>query len=574
MNIQPGTDIGRYHILEQLGEGGMAVVYKAYDTRLETEVAVKFIRTGSLPADSIPRIQKRFQIEAKRMAQLNHPNIVKVMDYGDFNGLPYLVMPFLPGGTLKKMLGTPLAWQDAIRILIPIANALGFAHKEGLIHRDVKPSNILITQSGEPMLSDFGIAKVLDNTETIDLTTSTMGIGTPEYMAPEQASNKGFDHRVDIYALGIVFFEMITGRVPYSADTPLAVIIKQATEPLPQLGKYISNVPKEIERILYKALAKNPAERFPDMSSFVNSVEKLKYVNPAVRNNDKVHPIEEKNEQKKSNHQSIAFVIALVAILIFVAILLAKTDLIPLPQSNDTQNFVTSSPMDKPLSTQVTKNSPTKTSVLGIDSKFIQEDNFFMIDTSGFANYPNDGFVSPPFGRHNLNNIPYLISSGDDAIFQTQHITLTQLPNHLTLDMKIQDPIRVYVLLVGSAAYKDLGVNYSGIKIGEVELIFSSSEEIHSPIIVCENIREGWSYDNDSFNKNSCSPTKSKYWQNSWSEEQMRGDQLATAVIDTLIIEIPQGEDFTELTGIRIFDQKYETSIIIFGITIETSTIN
>ena len=154
MTIQPGTDIGRYHILEQLGEGGMAVVYKAYDTRLETEVAIKVIRTGSLPPDALPRVLKRFQIEARKMARMTHPNIVKVMDYGEFEGAPYLVMPFLPGGTLKDKLGKAMLWQDVVDILLPIANALQYAHEQGLIHRDIKPSNILITQSGQPMLSD------------------------------------------------------------------------------------------------------------------------------------------------------------------------------------------------------------------------------------------------------------------------------------------------------------------------------------------------------------------------------------------------------------------------------------
>ena len=177
MTIQPGTDIGRYHILEQLGEGGMAVVYKAYDTRLESEVAIKFIRVGDFPANALPRILKRFQIEAKKMAQLQHPNIVKVMDYGEFEDVPYLVMEYLPGGTLKEKLGHPFPYQDAVKLLLPIADALGYAHSKGLIHRDIKPSNILITESGQPMLTDFGVAKVLESDETLDLTTNRHGGG-------------------------------------------------------------------------------------------------------------------------------------------------------------------------------------------------------------------------------------------------------------------------------------------------------------------------------------------------------------------------------------------------------------
>jgi len=275
MPIQPGTDIGRYHILEQLGEGGMAVVYKAYDTRLESEVAVKVIRIGSLPPDSLPRIQKRFQIEAKKMARMTHPNIVKVMDYGDYEGAPYLVMPYLPGGTLKEKLGQLMPVNEAVKILLPITDALGYAHDKGLVHRDIKPSNILITESGKPMLSDFGVAKILENEETLDLTVTGMGVGTPEYMAPEQASGRSFDHRADVYSLGIVFYEMVTGRKPFTADTPMAVIIKQATDPLPSPIFLNPDLPIEAEQVLIKALAKEPGYRFADMGAFAQALENL-----------------------------------------------------------------------------------------------------------------------------------------------------------------------------------------------------------------------------------------------------------------------------------------------------------
>ena len=148
-----GQSLGRYHILEQLGEGGMATVYKAYDTRLETDVAVKVIRVEKFTPEVLARALKRFEREAKALARLTHPNIVKVMDYGEFEGRPYLVMPYLPGGNLKQQLKERgrLNWQEAARTLIPVARALEYAHSQGIIHRDVKPSNILITQSGEYM---------------------------------------------------------------------------------------------------------------------------------------------------------------------------------------------------------------------------------------------------------------------------------------------------------------------------------------------------------------------------------------------------------------------------------------
>jgi len=275
MTIQSGTDIGRYHILEKLGEGGMAVVYKAYDTRLECEVALKFIRVDRLIPENRERTLKRFEIEAKKMAQLNHSNIVKVMDYGEYAGAPYLVMPFIEGGTLKQRLGKPIPYHEAASLLIPIADALEYAHKKGLIHRDIKPSNILITESGQPMLSDFGVAKILEPEETLDLTVTGMGVGTPEYIAPEQAESKKIDQRVDIYSLGIVLYELATGRKPFEADTPMAVLIKQVRDPLPRPKDFIPELPEEVEHILLKALAKDPKDRYQNMGELAAAMEKV-----------------------------------------------------------------------------------------------------------------------------------------------------------------------------------------------------------------------------------------------------------------------------------------------------------
>ena len=271
-----GQSLGRYHILEQLGEGGMAIVYKAYDTRLERDVAVKVIRTEKLTIETMGKTLKRFEREAKVLAKLTHPNIVPITDYGEHDEKPYLVMPYLPGGTLKQKLGKPIPWEDSVRLLIPIARALHYAHQQGIIHRDVKPSNILITQSGEPMLTDFGIAKILlDTEETADLTGTGMGVGTPEYMSPEQFQGKGVDARTDVYSLGVVLYEMVTGRKPYQADTPAAVLIKQVTEALPRPKSLVPELPDALEKVLLKALAKNKEDRFQDVAAFGNALENL-----------------------------------------------------------------------------------------------------------------------------------------------------------------------------------------------------------------------------------------------------------------------------------------------------------
>lgn len=261
-----GQTVERYQILEQLGQGGMATVYLGYDPRLDRKVAVKVIRRDTFPPTILDKILKRFEREAKALARLNHPNIVAVIDYGSHQGSPYLVMPYIPSGTLKEKLCKPIHYVDAAQILAPIARALAYAHSEEIIHRDVKPSNILITRSGEPVLTDFGIAKILEDVDGNTLTSTGMGLGTPEYMAPEQWYGKA-DASSDQYALGVIFYEMVTGQKPYTADTPPAVMLKQAMEPLRKPREIVPELPDEVERILIKLLAKNSRNRFTNMHS-------------------------------------------------------------------------------------------------------------------------------------------------------------------------------------------------------------------------------------------------------------------------------------------------------------------
>ncbi|MBT7191912.1 MAG: SUMF1/EgtB/PvdO family nonheme iron enzyme [Anaerolineae bacterium] len=254
----------------------MAIVYKAFDTRLEREVAVKVIRMGRLAPDLADKTRQRFDREAKALARLNHPGIVQVIDFGEHEGVPYLVMPYLSGGTLKERIKNGrIPWQKTIELLSPVSHALEYAHRQNIIHRDIKPANILISESGTTMLSDFGVAKVLsESDETYELTGTGMGVGTPEYMAPEQFRGQA-DSRADIYALGVVMYEMVTGRKPYIAETPAEVIIKQATEPLPRPNRFAPDLPEAIEKILLKSLAKDPDKRYQKMGEFARELDAL-----------------------------------------------------------------------------------------------------------------------------------------------------------------------------------------------------------------------------------------------------------------------------------------------------------
>ena len=259
-----GLNIDRYRITERLGMGGMAVVYKAFDTRLERDVAVKLIRTISIPPDQYDRLLKRFEREAKAQAGFSHPNIVPVYDYGEVDGSPFLVMACVPGGTLKAKTGKPVNYRQALDWLLPISDALCYAHRHGMVHRDIKPSNILFDEDGRTLLTDFGIAGFLQNKET-SLTIPGMGIGTPEYMAPEQWEGKS-TQASDQYALGVVFYELITGKKPYIADTPFAIALKQKNEPLPSPSSLVKGIPVSVEKVLLKMLAIDPKDRYENIS--------------------------------------------------------------------------------------------------------------------------------------------------------------------------------------------------------------------------------------------------------------------------------------------------------------------
>lgn len=265
-----GKEIGKYHIIEQLGEGGMATVYKALDKTLDRYVAIKVIRADKpLTKESLAR----FERDAKSLAKLTHANIVNVIDYGFMGNAPYLVMPFIPSGTLRNQLGKPVAWEQAFRMLLPVARALDYAHQYKIIHRDVKPSNILITESGDPMLTDFGIAKILEGEDQTELTRTGVGLGTPEYMAPEQVLGEELDGRADQYSLGIVLYELISGRKPFQADTPMAVAAKQASQPLPRITQFVAGLPQAIENFLVKVLSKDPGNRYAGMSEMVKAMD-------------------------------------------------------------------------------------------------------------------------------------------------------------------------------------------------------------------------------------------------------------------------------------------------------------
>ena len=268
--------IGRYIIEREIGRGGMAVVYQAHDPHLDRSVAIKLIRKGAFTGDQLETLPERFRREARALAKLDHPNIVKVLDYGEFEGSTYLVMEYLEGITLKEV-KKPLRVEMAVRLIRPIAEAIEYVHDHGILHRDVKPSNIMITATKKVMLTDFGIAKWLeDPSDQFTLTGAGIGIGTPEYMAPEQGLGKKIDARADMYALTVVFYELITGVKPYRGETPVDILIKQANDPIPDPREIVPELNPSVKRFLDCAMAKKAEDRYPTMMDYLRDLDGLR----------------------------------------------------------------------------------------------------------------------------------------------------------------------------------------------------------------------------------------------------------------------------------------------------------
>lgn len=269
MKLEAGTSIGPYRIVSELGRGGMATVYKAHQAALARYVAIKVLPEFFATE---PGFKERFQQEAVAVANLRHPNIPAVFDYGETDGITYIVTEFVDGGTLTEQLGKPLPLEYAIEVLTPLAGALDYAHSRGVLHRDIKPSNVLLEHDGTPILSDFGLAKMMTGSPK-GLTQSGMIVGTPEYMAPEQcAGTPDLTPAADLYALGVVAYEMLTGRPPFIADTPVAVIMAQINNTLPPPRQLNPDISEPVEKVLLKALAKEPKDRYRTCQIFIREL--------------------------------------------------------------------------------------------------------------------------------------------------------------------------------------------------------------------------------------------------------------------------------------------------------------
>ena len=277
MSIEQGTKVGPYEVQDFIGQGAMGLVYRAYHAQLERTGAIKVMQAITPDADSVAR----FRHEAQAIARLRHPNIVDVYDFGEFQGTPYMIVEYIPGGSLAGVLEHgPLDRFTALKYLRGIAAGLDYAHAHGVVHRDVKPANVLLTNEGTPVLADFGLAKLLQGTSLRSMTGVTTG--TPAYMAPEQVTGHQVGPAADRYSLATIAYEMLTGVIPFDGEALMELLYAQVHREPAAPSSRQSTLTPEVDKVLLRGLAKNPAERWESSTAFVDALEAALSEAPAV----------------------------------------------------------------------------------------------------------------------------------------------------------------------------------------------------------------------------------------------------------------------------------------------------
>ncbi len=341
----------RYEIIRSIGEGGMANVYLGYDTILDRNVAIKILR-GDLSSDE--KFVRRFQREALSASSLAHPNIVEMYDVGEDDGIYYIVMEYVDGKTLKQLLKKrgSLTLSEAIDIMLQLTDGMAHAHDSYIIHRDLKPQNIMIKDDGQIKITDFGIAMALNATQ---LTQTNSVMGSVHYLPPEQASGKGSTIKSDIYSMGIIFYELLTGSLPFKGDNAVEIALKHMREPLPSVKDDNPSIPQSIENIILKATAKNPKNRYDDARSMhedlltaldderINespykypypehendSTKSLKKIEDLSRNEDEEEPIATKIEDKGDKKRKITIIILSIIFVILCLSIITVAFIVP-----------------------------------------------------------------------------------------------------------------------------------------------------------------------------------------------------------------------------------------------------
>jgi len=271
MNDLSGQTIGGYQLAEEIGQGGAAVVYRAFQPQLERWVAIKVL---NIRESGRRQFLRRFRREARAIAALRHPNILNIHDYGEDKGQAYIVMEYVEGGSLQQRIGSPADdCAEPLKLVIPVGEALAYAHGKGIVHRDVKPGNILLMRADWPLLADFGLVKVAGSQQKLTQPGSILGTAT--YLSPEQVAGEDVDQRTDIYSLGIVLYELLTGRLPFQTDSPAESMMLRMYEPPVSPREFNPKISKSLETVLLRALERDWKARYPTMDVFVNDLKRV-----------------------------------------------------------------------------------------------------------------------------------------------------------------------------------------------------------------------------------------------------------------------------------------------------------
>lgn len=270
-----GRSFGGYELKELVGTGGMASIYKGYDERLARWVAIK-VMDAQANNSAEETLLARFRLEAQAIAKLRHPNILTIYGYGEEDDWAYIIMEYVPGGSLEdRMEQKEFTWQNALEIIIPVAEALALAHKYNIIHRDIKPANILLGEKDWPLLADFGLAK-MQQSNAPGLTMPGQVLGTMAYAAPEQIEEGHVDHRVDIYSLGVVLYEILTKKLPFLGETSFDFLMARLTDPPIPLLEANPDAPAPFAPVIEKALKQSPDERYSSMNEFIQALNEAR----------------------------------------------------------------------------------------------------------------------------------------------------------------------------------------------------------------------------------------------------------------------------------------------------------
>jgi serine/threonine-protein kinase len=269
--LQIGDQFDRYLIRAHIARGGMSDIYRAYDLVSRREVALKIPDPASI---GDPAQYERFQRELEVFRTLNHPAILRGLGSGEYNRTPYLATELISGQSLRALLtaSSPLPLEQAVALIRPIADGVAFCHEHGIIHRDLKPENVLITPEGQPVIMDFGLA-LTKGAHRITYANLSATAGTPEYMAPEQVEGQRGDRRTDLYALGIIFYEMLAGAPPLTGDNPMATMAAHLTSGVPRLDRRQPSVSPQIAAVVARCLQRNPEARYPDLRAFIEALD-------------------------------------------------------------------------------------------------------------------------------------------------------------------------------------------------------------------------------------------------------------------------------------------------------------